>query len=133
MKLANRSKQSGCVDSSQRGGRAVLSPDAREDIREILLWSRDSFGSYAAARYRALLIQALRDIEADPLRAGSRSRAELADGTRTYHLSFSRDQVQGPRVKTPRHLLLYRVGAAGIEVSRILHDSRDLLRNVPQF
>lgn len=87
---------------------AILSPAALRDLREILLWSLKSFGIAAAARYRALLIQALRDIEADPLRAGSRKRPELAEGARTYHLAFSRDTVQGQRVKEPRHFILYR-------------------------
>ena len=86
----------------------------------------------AAARYRALLIQALRDLESDPLRLGSRERPELKEGSRTYHLAFSRSHVESQRVKTPRHFILYRISSAGLEVARIVHDSRDLARHLPE-
>jgi toxin ParE1/3/4 len=72
--------------------RIVVAPVARSDIREALIWSRERFGESAAARYRALLPQALRDISADPDRPGSKERPDLARGIRTYHLFFSRDQ-----------------------------------------
>ena len=52
--------------------RVVLSAAARADIRDVLIWSRDKFGERAAARYRDLLKQAIRDIAADPERSGSR-------------------------------------------------------------
>ena len=110
----------------------VLAPAARQDIRDVLIWSLDKFGVTAAERYRALLIRALRDVEADPLRPGSRVRPELHESARTYHLALSRSRVEGQRVTTPRHFILYRVGSSGIEVARILHDSRDLVRHVPE-
>jgi len=109
----------------------VLSPAAEQDIREILVWSLDKFGAAAADRYRALLIQTLRDLEADPLRPGSKTRPELVKSARTYHTALSRTNVEGQRVKEPRHFILYRIGSAGIEVGRILHDSRDLARHLP--
>ena len=111
--------------------KVILAPAARQDIRDILLWSLDKFGVDAAVRYRALLIQALRDIEANPQRAGSKARPELAEAARTYHLAFSRSHVEGPSVKAPRHFVLYRMGPAGLEIARILHDSRDLERHLP--
>ena len=119
---------------AEPGGRQrlILSPAARQDLREVLRWSLDRFGDGASARYRALLTRALRDIEADPLRPGSRIRPELYDGARTYHLALSRSRVDGARVGRPRHFVLYRVGLGGIEVARILHDSRDLARHVPE-
>lgn len=76
--------------------------------------------------------QALRDLEADPMRPGCHTRPELVPQARTYHLSFSRNSVAGPRVKAPRHLIVYRVGPASLDVARILHDSRDRLRHVPE-
>ncbi len=109
----------------------VLSPAAEQDIRDVLFWSLDKFGATAADRYRALLIQTLRDLEADPLRLGSRTRPELVNSARTYHIALSRTNVEGQRVKEPRHFILYRIGSAGIEVARILHDSRDLARHLP--
>ena len=37
-----------------------------------------------------------------------------------------------PRVKEPRHFLLYRRRGKVIEVMRILHDARDLERHLPE-
>jgi len=110
----------------------VLAPVARQDIRDTLRWSQEKFGQRAAGRYQALLTQALRDIEADPERAGSRDRPEIQlAGARTYHLALSRDRVAGQRVRTPRHFLLYWRRRDGvIVVARVLHDSMDLSRHV---
>ena len=113
--------------------RPTLSPAARRDVRSILEWSKDKFGLEAAARYRALLIQVLRDETEEPERIGSKERPDiLAPGVRTYHFMFSRDHVQGERVKAPRHFVLYRHRSGGeVEIARILHDSRDLARHLP--
>ena len=119
---------------SRAGLKVVLAPSARRDIREALQWSEDRFGTRAAARYRALLKQALRDIASDPERPGSTERPELSSGARTYHLRFSRERARaGGVVKNPRHFLLYRRRDEGtIEVARILHDARDLERHLPE-
>lgn len=113
---------------------AILTPAARQDIRDISRWSELKFGKEAAVRYRTLLMQALRDLEADPGRSGSRERPELlVSGARTYHLSLSRTRAGQPGVKRPRHFILYRSTAPGfIEIARILHDSSDLIRHLPE-
>jgi toxin ParE1/3/4 len=57
----------------------------------------------------------------------------MVEGARTYHLEYSRGGVKGERVKTPRHFLLYRhLNERVIEVGRVLHDARDLARNLPK-
>ena len=92
-------------------------------------WSAQEFGARAALRYDALVMQALKDLSADPERPGSTERSELLiEGARTYHLKFSRARVAaGERVRTPRHFLVYRCGLDGVvEVVRILHDRRSL-------
>lgn len=111
-----------------------LAPAARQDVREILRWSEEKFGKLAQERYRALLKQALSDIEADPELAGSKERLDiLRSGVRTYHLSSSRRRVKGTGVKDPRHFILYQKRADGvIEVGRVLHDGCDLERHVPE-
>lgn len=111
-----------------------VSIEARRDIRAILDWSEREFGKKAALRYEALVIQALRDIGADPERAGSVERpAIMVEGARTYHLAFSRGRVKGRGVKAPRHFLLYRrCGEHSIEVGRVIHDARDLTRHLPE-
>ena len=114
--------------------RPSLAPAARQDLREVLRWTERNFGQTAAARYKALIKQAVRDIGADPERPGSKERPEImVEGARTYHTSLSRTRVSGPRVKEPRHFLLYRRREDGvIEVARILHDDRDLQRHLPE-
>lgn len=123
------------MPESGRPLRIVLAPAARSDIREALMCSQERFGERAAARYRDLLKQALRDIAADPERPGSKERPDLARGVRTYHLFFSRDRARGDLgvVKKPRHFLVYRRrGEAVIDVVRVLHDARDLERHLPE-
>ena len=109
---------------------ARLSPEAEADFTDILDWSEVSFGHGAALRYAELIIQALRDLQADPARPGAKPRPELPQGVFAYHLAGSRERVAGDRVKTPRHFVLFRVVAGGVEVLRLLHDSRDLARHV---
>jgi toxin ParE1/3/4 len=112
---------------------SVVAPDAREDIRSILRWSERKFGKVVSSRYRALLKQAIRDIEVDPLRPGSYARPDLmVNGARMYFISFSRDHVAGERIREPRHLILYRIQSGmPIEIGRILHDGQDTGRHVP--
>lgn len=115
--------------------RIVLAPAARGDIREALIWSEERFGERAAARYRDLLKQALRDIAADPERPGSRKRPELGRKICSYHLFFSRDRARSQMgvVRNPRHFVIYRrCDKDMIEIVRILHDARDLERHLPK-
>jgi toxin ParE1/3/4 len=95
--------------------------------------SSQEFGEAASVRYRALILQALSDIANDPQRPGSQARPDLLlEGARAYHLSFSRRAAGPPRVKKPRHFLVYRASEEAIEVVRLLHDARDLERHIPQ-
>lgn len=132
-RFQQRSRPSAPVPDQPRRVVAALTPQARQDIRDISRWSELQFGKAAAIRYRALLVQAVRDLEADPSRPGVKDRSELASaGAHTYHLSFSRGRAGRPGVKQPRHFLLYRSTAPGfIEIARILHDSCDLARHLP--
>ena len=111
----------------------VASP-ARRDIADIVKRSLREFGEDAALRYQALIRQALLDIQSDPERPGSKTRPEfLVEGARTYHISLSRDRLSHPRVGDPRHFILYRLRPDGaVEVARILHDSRDIARHLPE-
>jgi len=121
------------VESCLSAAPGALKSGAR-DIKDILNWSRKEFGKSAAARYKALIKQALRDIGANPERPGSTERPEiLIEGARTYHLWYSRGRVKGQGVKAPRHFLLYRRREERvIEVGRVCHDARDLARHVPE-
>ena len=114
--------------------RVVLAPAAEDDIVKILAWSHEHFGEQARLRYEALLTQAIVDMAEDPERVGSLSREELALGARTYHLWHSRHRVAKSvgMVGNPKHFLLLRVNGEGqIEIGRVLHDSMDLVSNLP--
>ena len=79
-------------------------------------------------------MQAVRDLVDDPLRLGTRARPELMhDNARTYHIGLSRQRNSKPRVKGPRHIVLFRLTETGkIEIARILYDSRDLALHLPE-
>lgn len=112
-----------------------LSPSAEQDLESILAWTDQEFGEQIRLRYEALLVQAILDLAADPDRAGITKRPELAKGALTYHLRHSRDNVSRSigRIRKPRHFLLFRVAQNGcIEIARVLHDSMDLDRHLPE-
>lgn len=115
---------------AERGKRwpVRLTATAQRELAAVMEWSAEQFGARAALRYDALITQALKDLSADPERPGSTERPELLiEGARTYHLTFSRARVAaGQRVQAPRHFVVYRCGADGVEVVRILHDRRSL-------
>ena len=114
--------------------RYILAPAAERDIEQILAWSHQNFGEQARLRYEALLVRAIGDVVDDPGRAGSHARPEIAAEARTYHLHNSRDRVPRVpgRVSRPRHFLLYRTLLNGqVEIGRVLHDSVDLERHLP--
>ena len=91
----------------------------------------ETFSATAARRYATLIGQALRDIETNPGRLGSK---QLPEGLRTYHIELSKARVNGSRVKDPRHIVLYRRRDHGVvEVLRILHDSTDIQRHLPDI
>lgn len=116
--------------------RVVLAPAAEEDIVKILAWSHEHFGEQARLRYEALLTQAIVDIAENPERAGSMSREELTASARTYHLWHSRQRAEKAvgNVARPRHFLLFRVNGEGqIEIGRVLHDSMDVVSNLPDL
>jgi hypothetical protein len=95
--------------SEKRPRQFGVTSTARRDIASILKRSLREFGIDATGRYRALIRQALLDIEADHEWPGSAERPELmVDGARTYHISLSRNRVAGGRVQEPRHFVLYR-------------------------
>lgn len=115
--------------------RFILAPAAEEDIQSILAWTHEHFGEPARLRYEALLIRAMTEVADDPDRFGSFARPEIAREIRTYHVHYSRNRTapRGRRVKRPRHFILYRRRADGVvEIGRILHESVDLKRHVPE-
>jgi toxin ParE1/3/4 len=113
----------------------IIAPKARSDIASILEWTHEDFGPQTMNRYAKLIKTAIEEIAADPECAGSEPRPEIAKNCRTYHLVHGRKRAaaRGDRIRKPRHLLLYRVTAAGkLEIGRVLHDSMELDRHLPE-
>ena len=111
-----------------------LSAAAEDDIIDLLAYTASRFGEAAQRRYQRLLNKALRDIAADPERAGSIARPELGSGVRSYYLIHSGDSGRNTDgvVRRPRHVLLYRMARADLlGVGRVLHDAMELTRHLP--
>lgn len=104
-----------------------LSRLARADIVDTLAWSAENFGDAARHRYRELLKAGFRDIAADPLRAGSRSRPEIGEGIGSWHLAGSRHRMGAAGVRRPRHFLIFRVDGELVVFGRVLHDAMDIV------
>lgn len=114
--------------------RLRIAAPAAQDIARILEWSSEHHGTAGRLRYEALIACALRDIASDPERRGSRLAIELGGERRIYHLRQSRDRAAGPhgRVRSPRHMLVYRSGPDDLVVIlRVLHDAMDVARHLP--
>ena len=103
----------------------VFSKQAENDLIEILQYTLDNFGERQYWIYRDLIKEALDLITSDPSYAASRSREELAQGARTYHISR-------PGFNTS-HFLLYRINESEkqVELGRILHESVNTYRHLP--
>ena len=107
-----------------------LSAAAQADLVEILAWTYEQFGESARERYAALIVAALRDISAQPDRAGSIQRPELGEGLRSWHLRLSREHVRMATVRRPRHFLIYRTENGRVVIGRVLHDAMELTRHM---
>jgi toxin ParE1/3/4 len=96
-------------------------------LAAILRDSRERFGDEAQRRYERLLNAALRELAADPQRAGARAAEGSAADIWLYHSRHTRQRMLGvDRVGRPRHILVYRVAGDGVRLLRVLHDAMDL-------
>lgn len=93
---------------------------AEADFRAILSWTEDKFGAAQALKYESLLRAALRRLANDPATPESRSRSDFGAGFHTLHIT-----------RPGRHLFVYRVVATEVIIVRILHDSMDIARHLP--
>lgn len=105
--------------------RVWLTTAAEQDVLDIVLWTAGHFGVEQARRYRATIFAALRDLGDGPNTMGARDRAELGRNLRTLHVAR--------RGRRGRHVILFTaVDGRRIEIVRILHDSMDLARHLPE-
>jgi toxin ParE1/3/4 len=106
--------------------RVRLSAQAEHDLASIVEWTTENFGVRQAKTYRTTIVQSIRELGLGPDIAGARKRDDIVKGALTLHVA--RHGRRG------RHLLLYRVvGMRTIEIGRILHDSMELRRHLPDF
>ena len=110
--------------AQRRRWRIRLSQPAEHDFVAILEWTAEQFGRRQASAYRETLIGSLIALADDPFAPDSRSREDVQPGLRSLHVAR-----QGRR---GRYLILYRTTAPRtIDIVRILHDSMDVGRHLP--
>lgn len=97
-----------------------LAAQAEHDFRMILIWTREHFGKAQATVYAETLRLALEALLDGPDIPGVRIRTELGTEIRVFHVAR-----QGRKGDTVSYF------GSFIEVLRILHDSMDLKRRVP--
>jgi toxin ParE1/3/4 len=101
-----------------------LSAPAEHHYTAILQWTAEQFGRRPAAVYRDTLIGALSALADDPFTPDSHPRDDVHTGLRSIHVAR--------RGRRGRHVILYRLtGQRTIDIPRILHDSMDLGRHIP--
>lgn len=101
-----------------------LGVEAERDVVEIVRWTARHFGSAQARRYRETILDAMRALEGGPEVVGSKARDEIMPGLRTLHVA--RGNQRG------RHFLMYRSRSGRrIDILRVLHDSMELERHIP--
>ena len=105
-----------------------LAGAAEADFEAILLWTLEQFGNAQARVCADILSAAVQALIAGPEQPGIKARPEIGRDLFTLHVAR-----YGPR---GRHFVLFRADAGSakrqIEVLRILHDSMDLARHVPE-
>lgn len=102
-----------------------LAAAASGDVQHILQWTHEQFGMAQARTYATTISRALKDLRNGPLIAGARQREDIGAQIKTLHIA------RGGR--KGRHILLFRPDSETrtIEVLRLLHESMDLARHLP--
>jgi toxin ParE1/3/4 len=102
--------------------RFVLSGAAENDLANIASWTAETFGVKQAEAYIEAILDTIDELSnGEP--AGSKARDEIAVGVRTLHMT--------KRGRRGRHLLVYKVAPDLLMIIRILHDSMEVSRHVP--
>jgi toxin ParE1/3/4 len=101
-----------------------LAEKAEHDLLDALVWTNDQFGALQADEYLETLTLALEALTDGPNIVGSKVREDIGLGIRTLHVarlgSFG------------RHLVVFRMAdGQAIDVIRLLHDSMDLAKHLP--
>jgi toxin ParE1/3/4 len=101
-----------------------FSKEAVKDIEQVLAYTGTRFGAHKHLEYKELIRLALEEIAVDPIGWPAKNRVEVHPDVWTFHIAKSG--------KKARHLFLYRVVDEDfVDISRLLHDSMDLRRHLP--
>jgi toxin ParE1/3/4 len=104
-----------------------LAATAESDFEAIIGWTREQFGDVQARAYAETLTLAMGALIEGPELPGVRARSDI--GKQLFALHVARKGRKG------RHFVLFRADTHPnrrlIDVLRILHDSMDIQRHVP--
>lgn len=102
----------------------ILSPLAEADLAHIAAWTAEQFGARQAELYVDALTETMEELAPNAPHARGRARPEIGADVRSLHMTR--------RGRRGRHLLLYLESEAMVTILRILHDSMELSRHVPE-
>lgn len=108
---------------SSRKIRVILGKLAEDDLANIAGWTAENFGARQADAYIEAILDTIDELSGDDPPIRSKARDEIAPGVRTLHMAKA-----GRR---GRHLLVYTISADAITIVRILHDSMEVWRHLP--
>ena len=101
-----------------------LAEKAEHDLLDALVWTTDQFGALQADDYLETLTLALEALTDGPNIVGSKVRDDIELGIRTLHVARLG--------RKGRHLVVFRFADGQvIDVIRLLHDSMDLAKHLP--
>lgn len=87
----------------------IVAPNARQDLSDILLYSEQQWGKRQRAKYRSVLVEAMRELVLYP--SIGRIRSEIASNIRSRLVE--------------EHVIYYEVDDEAVTVHRILHQRMD--------
>ncbi|MFO1027513.1 MAG: type II toxin-antitoxin system RelE/ParE family toxin [Acetobacteraceae bacterium] len=104
-------------------------PLAAAQVRLILLESAKCHGEQAAVRYSHLLLATFQTVGERPDTAGATNLLRFP-GVRAFPARLVRDRLAPEhRVRSPRHIVLYRVAPDGVvDILAVIHDRMLLSR-----
>jgi len=101
---------------SARKPKLVLSPNARQDLSDVLVYTEQQWGKSQRAVYKAAFTHGLGELRRYP--DLGRPRDDLRPGLRSYLIR--------------QHVVYYRVEPDAIRVDRILHAAMDATRRLDE-
>jgi toxin ParE1/3/4 len=94
-----------------------------------------TFGAAIRDRYARLIVRAMQDVAEEPRRPGAVSITAIDKTALFYHLRHSRTRLpRKERIRKPRHILVYELGADGIvDILGLIPDMVPVELALPRF